>query len=175
MWAPLEPKPRCLTSRRAASPQKQWNTRLHQPHNGWAEQDPADWWNAAAESIRAVVKKSGVRAGEIIGVGLSGQMHGLVMLDSDGRPLRRAILWCDQRTGRECADLEAEMGRSRLIDITANPAMTGFTAAKILWVKRHEPGVFRPLRAHPPAEGLHTVLPDRCVCHRGQRCFRACR
>ena len=102
---------RCIASKTVEYP-------LHQPHNGWAEQDPADWWNAAAESIRAVVKKSGVRAGEIVGVGLSGQMHGLVMLDSDGRPLRRAILWCDQRTGRECADLEAEMGRSRLIDIS---------------------------------------------------------
>ena len=135
---------RCIASKTVEYP-------LHQPHNGWAEQDPADWWNAAAESIRAVVKKSGVRAGEIVGVGLSGQMHGLVMLDSDGRPLRRAILWCDQRTGRECADLEAEMGRSRLIDITANPAMTGFTAAKILWVKRHEPECF--------ARCAHILLP----------------
>lgn len=135
---------RCIASKTVEYP-------LYQPQNGWAEQDPADWWNAVAEGIRAVLEKGGVRGSEVAGIGLSGQMHGLVMLDADGHPLRHAILWCDQRTGRECAELEAEMGRSRLIDITANPAMTGFTAAKILWVKRHEPELF--------AHCAHILLP----------------
>lgn len=134
----------CVASRTVEYP-------MYQPQNGWAEQDPADWWNAVAEGIRAVLEKSGVRAGDIAGVGLSGQMHGLVMLDDQGNPLRRAILWCDQRTGRECAELEATMGRDRLIAVTANPAMTGFTAAKILWVKRHEPECF--------ARCAHILLP----------------
>ncbi len=75
---------------------------LSQPRNGWAEQDPRDWWRAACETIRSVIAESGVDAGEIKGVGLSGQMHGLVMLDAAGEVLRPAILWCDGRTGAEC-------------------------------------------------------------------------
>lgn len=113
-----------------------------QEKNGWAEQDPELWWQAAKETIGGVISKSGIDSGDIAGVGLSGQMHGLVMLDRDGKVLRPAILWCDQRTGEEAAELTEIIGAKRLIDITANPAMTGFTAAKILWVRKHEPEIY---------------------------------
>ncbi|MDR2749221.1 MAG: xylulokinase [Clostridiales bacterium] len=115
---------------------------LSQPKNGWAEQDPLDWWNAAAEGTRAVLAKSGADPKDIGGVGLSGQMHGLVMLDADGNPLRPSIIWCDQRTSEEVNDLNRLIGDRRIIEITANPPMTGFTAAKILWVKKNEPQIY---------------------------------
>jgi len=113
---------------------------LYQPYNGWAEQDAADWWNAAVLGIRGVI--SGVDESLICGVGLSGQMHGLVMLDGAGSVLRRPIIWCDQRTGSESRQLTEAIGAKRLVEITANPAMTGFTAAKILWVRNNEPEVY---------------------------------
>ncbi|MBQ3638244.1 MAG: xylulokinase, partial [Clostridia bacterium] len=120
---------------------------MSQPQNGWAEQDPADWWNASAKTVKAVIEKSGVDASLIAGVGISGQMHGLVMLDGDGAVLRPSIIWCDQRTAEECADIERLIGgREELIRITANPALTGFTASKIMWVKKHEPEVYEKCR-----------------------------
>lgn len=112
---------------------------LYQPQNGWAEQDPHDWWNAVCETVSAVITKSGVRAGDIKGVGISGQMHGLVMLTKDGEVIRNSIIWCDGRTGEECDYITKTIGKERLIEITANPALTGFTAGKILWVRNHEP------------------------------------
>ena len=112
---------------------------LYQPRNGWAEQSPLDWWNATVDTIREVLQKSGADSSEIGGIGLSGQMHGLVMLDAQGEVLRNAIIWCDQRTGTECGEITALVGRERLIEITANPALTGFTASKILWVRKNEP------------------------------------
>ena len=112
---------------------------LYQPQNGYAEQDPDDWWNAAAGTIRMVLEKSGVDSAEVKGIGISGQMHGLVMLDKDGKVIRRSIIWCDQRTAKECAEITEKVGRERLIEITANPALTGFTASKILWVRNNEP------------------------------------
>lgn len=115
---------------------------LYQPEIGWAEQDPDDWWRAVCETIAAVIKKSGVNTRDIRALGLSGQMHGLVLLDRDGAVLRRSIIWCDQRTGRECDQIHERVGRERLIQITANPALTGFTASKLLWVRNHEPGIF---------------------------------
>jgi len=115
---------------------------LSQPKNGWAEQDPDHWWQAAAGTIAAVVKESGVEPADIAAVGLSGQMHSVVFLDEDNRVLRPSILWCDQRTAEECAEIEARVGRARLIEITANPALTGFTASKILWVKKHQPEIY---------------------------------
>ena len=105
---------------------------LDQPQNGWAEQDPEAWWQAACQTIRGVLDQSGVSPGEVKGVGLSGQMHGLVMLDGEGRVLRPSILWCDGRTGRECQEITELIGKERLIQLTANPALTGFTAGKIL-------------------------------------------
>jgi xylulokinase len=115
---------------------------LYQPRNGWAEQDPSDWWNAACGGIRYVITKSGIDAAEIAGIGLSGQMHGLVMLDKDGSVLRNSIIWCDQRTTKECEHMNKIIGERRLIEITANPALTGFTASKILWVQNNEPEVY---------------------------------
>ena len=112
---------------------------LYQPQNGWAEQDPADWAKAALETLKEVMDRSGVSGGDVKGIGLSGQMHGLVMLDGENQVIRRSIIWCDQRTGAECEEITAKVGRERLIEITANPALTGFTASKILWVRNHEP------------------------------------
>jgi len=113
---------------------------LYQPHNGWAEQDPNDWWNATVTGVRAVLSKAS--GAEIRGIGLSGQMHGLVMLDKDGESLRHSIIWCDQRTSAEKEDIIDLLGEKRTIEITANAPMTSFTAAKILWVKKNEPEVY---------------------------------
>jgi xylulokinase len=110
---------------------------MTQPQNGWAEQDPADWWQAVCTTLRAIAPKA--VNGKIVGLGLSGQMHSTVLLDGDDNVIRPAILWCDQRTGAECREIEAAVGRDRLIEITANPALTGFSAAKIMWIKKHEP------------------------------------
>ncbi len=115
---------------------------LYQPQNGWAEQEPDDWWKATYSSIKNVMDKSGVSSGEVKGVGLSGQMHGLVLLDRENRVLRRSIIWCDQRSGEECEQITGLVGAKRLVEITANPALTGFTASKAMWVKNHEPEIF---------------------------------
>lgn len=115
---------------------------LYQPQNGWAEQDPADWWHATCEGIKAVVSAAAVKPAEIKGIGISGQMHGLVMLDKNGSVLRKSIIWCDQRTAAECEEITQAVGAKRLIELTANPALTGFTASKILWVRNHEPDVY---------------------------------
>ncbi|HEV2464155.1 MAG TPA: xylulokinase [Acidobacteriaceae bacterium] len=109
------------------------------PRPGWAEQDPEDWWRAAREAIREVVAASGAR---IDAVGLTGQMHGAVMLDSAGEVLRPSLIWCDQRTDAECEWLHKEIGRERLIELTANPALPNFTLTKLLWVRNHEPETF---------------------------------
>ena len=115
---------------------------LYQPQMGWAEQKPEDWWQAVAVTINSVIKKSQVNIEDIKGIGLSGQMHGLVMLDKDGQVLRPSIIWCDQRTAKECEEITQLVGAERLIEITANPALTGFTASKIMWVKKHEPQIY---------------------------------
>jgi hypothetical protein len=108
------------------------------PHPGWAEQDPEDWWRAAQQAIREVLA-SGAR---VDAVGLTGQMHGAVMLDKDGKVLRPALIWCDVRTGPQCDWLHKVIGRERLIELTANPALPNFTLTKLLWVKEHEPEIF---------------------------------
>jgi xylulokinase len=110
------------------------------PFPGWAEQDPEDWWRAAQKAIREVVAASGgVR---IDSVGLTGQMHGAVMLDAAGEVLRSSLIWCDQRTEDECQWLHRVIGRERLIELVANPALPNFTLTKLLWVKRHQPEIF---------------------------------
>lgn len=120
---------------------------MAQPQNGWAEQDPAHWWQAVCDGIRAVLEKSGIDAALIRGIGLSGQMHSLVLLDEKGEVLRPSILWCDQRTAVECEEIHQKMGgEARYIEITANPALTGFTAGKILWVRKHEPEIYAKAR-----------------------------
>ncbi len=128
---------------------------MYQPQNGWAEQDPADWWNAAVATIREVMEKSGVHASDVVGLGISGQMHGLVMLDENNEIIRNSIIWCDQRTAVECEDIERLVGKERLIEITANPALTGFTASKIIWVKKNEPENY--------AKCAHILLPKDYV------------
>ena len=115
---------------------------LSQPKNGWAEQNPIDWWNAVCETISAVMAKSGVNKNDVKGIGLSGQMHGLVMLDAQDNVIRPSIIWCDQRTGAEVVQLTEIAGADKLMQETANPALTGFTASKILWVKNNEPENF---------------------------------
>ncbi len=124
---------------------------LYTPQNGYAEQDPLDWWNASVNGIRDVIAESEVNAEDIKGIGLSGQMHGLVMLDAENRPIRNSIIWCDQRTAKEVVEITDKVGADRLIDITANPAITGFTAAKIMWVKNNEPQNYEKCR--------HILLP----------------
>jgi len=112
------------------------------PHPGWAEQDPEDWWRAAQAAIREVLATSSVAASEIGAIGLTGQMHGAVMLDADGRVLRPSLIWCDQRTDAQCDWLHERIGRERLIELTCNPALPNFTLTKLLWVRDHEPEVF---------------------------------
>src|SRR5574344_1102482 len=124
---------------------------LYQPKNGWAEQNPLDWWHATCETCKAVIAKSGINSKEIKGIGISGQMHGLVMLDKSGNVIRKSIIWCDQRTANECEEITQKVGSEKLIEITANPALTGFTASKILWVRNNEPENY--------AKCAHILLP----------------
>ena len=119
----------------------------HVPQPLWSEQDPEDWWQATIHSVRRVVKQARLRPGDVAAIGLSGQMHGSVFLDQRQRVIRRAILWNDQRTAAECREIEARAGgREALIRMVANPALTGFTAPKILWLRNHEPRNFARTR-----------------------------
>ena len=112
------------------------------PRPLWSEQDPAEWWTGAVSAIRGVLDSSDVRADEIEGIGLTGQMHGAVLLDASDAVLRPAILWNDQRTAAECDLIREAVGAQRLIEITGNDAVTGFTAPKLMWVREHEPEVW---------------------------------
>src|SRR5919108_631941 len=109
---------------------------LSTPRPGWSEQDPEDWWRAIERALAELA------VDEPAGIGLSGQMHGLVALDASDRVIRPAILWNDGRTGAECAEIEEKVGLDRLIALTGNRALTGFTAPKLLWLRRHEPDVY---------------------------------
>ena len=113
------------------------------PRPGWAEQDPQDWWRASAAVIKQVVTESGVDAGSVAGVALSGQMHGSVFLDSNKKVVRPCILWCDQRTAPQCGWITENVGGGRLAEWVANPALPGFTAPKVLWLKENEPENYR--------------------------------
>lgn len=124
---------------------------LYQPRNGWAEQRPEDWRDAVLETLKKVTDESGVPPEDVKSIGLSGQMHGLVMLDGKGAVIRPSIIWCDQRTKREAEDMLSIMPREQWIGITANPPLTGWTAAKILWVRNHEPENYERCR--------HILLP----------------
>lgn len=117
----------------------------------WSEQNPADWWSGMAASIRAVLDESGVDGSAIMSIGVTGQMHGLVMLDAAGHVLRPAMLWNDQRTQAQCNEITEAVGADELIRITGSRALTGFTAPKILWVREHEPEVY--------AKCAHILLP----------------
>ena len=115
---------------------------MYTPHPLWAEQDPEDWWAASQQSIQQALAQSGVEPGEVKGVGLTGQMHGLVLLDREGRVLRPCIMWNDQRTGPQCRWITELIGAGRLIRLTCNPVLPGFTAPKIIWVRENEPQVY---------------------------------
>lgn len=128
------------------------------PRPMWTEQHPHLWWQATASSIRRVLAESGVNPADVQGVGLTGQMHGLVLLDENGQVLRPAILWNDQRTAAECDEIRARLGKDRLIGITGNDALTGFTAPKILWVRNNEPEIY--------ARARHILLPKDYVRYR---------
>jgi xylulokinase len=117
------------------------------PQPGWAEQDPEDWWQAAVHAIPALLEATGTTPEEIAAVGLSGQMHGAVLLDATDHVLRPALIWCDQRTAVEAAWLTTQLGAKRLIQLTSNPALTNFTLTKLLWVRRHEPAIWQQFRS----------------------------
>jgi xylulokinase len=125
------------------------------PRPLWAEQSPDLWWEGTVAAIEQATSDAGISGSDIVGVGLTGQMHGLVMLDAEGRVLRNAILWNDQRSHRECDEIRDAVGRTRLIEITGNDALTGFTAPKILWVRNNEPDVYAAAR--------HVLLPKDFV------------
>ncbi len=112
------------------------------PQPGWAEQDPEDWWRAAVEAIRGALAAAPEPSQPIAGIGLTGQMHGAVLLDDSGQVLRPSLIWCDTRTQPQCDWLHAEIGYERLIELTCNPALPNFTLTKLLWVKEHEPEIF---------------------------------
>src|SRR6266536_581370 len=124
---------------------------ISMPRPLWSEQDPHEWWQAAAGSISQALGQAHIPGEQVAAVGLTGQMHGLVLLNKEGEVLRPAILWNDQRCEVECQEIRDRMGRLRLIEITGNDALTGFTAPKILWVQKHEPDIYARTR--------HILLP----------------
>ena len=124
----------------------------------WSEQDPHDWWQGTAQSIRKALAQAGVAGDAVQAVGLTGQMHGLVLLDKSGQVLRPAILWNDQRTASQCEQINHTIGEKRLLEITGNQALTGFTAPKILWVRQNEPQVY--------GQVAHILLPKDYVRYR---------
>ncbi|HXJ96273.1 MAG TPA: xylulokinase [Terriglobia bacterium] len=131
----------------------------HQPMRmekpGWAEQDPEDWWRATVQAVRAVIGETGLKASEIAAIGLSGQMHGVVLLDDASAVLRPALIWCDQRSQPQCDWITSQVGAERLRKLALNPALTGFSAPKLLWVRDHEPAVYE--------RAAHCLLPKDFV------------
>jgi xylulokinase len=125
---------------------------LHSPHPGWTEQDPEDWWRASKEALGKVAAETG---GEVAGIGLTGQMHGSVFLDSSDEVIRPALLWNDQRTHRQCEQITERVGDERLLAVAGNPALTGFQAPKILWLRDEEPENY--------AQVAHVLLPKDYV------------
>ena len=125
------------------------------PHPGWAEQDPGLWWDGTVAAVRDVLTRTGAQGSDVAAIGLTGQMHGAVLLDQRDEVLRPAILWNDQRTAAACDEIRAAVGPQRLIAITGNDALTGFTAPKLVWVRDHEPDVWRRI--------AHVLLPKDYV------------
>jgi len=112
---------------------------LHSPAPGWMEQDPEDWWRATAQAVRASLERAGLPGEAVAAVAVSGQMHGATLLDATGRVIRPCILWNDQRSVAQCEEITRQVGGERLLAITGNTALAGFTAPKLLWVREHEP------------------------------------
>lgn len=132
----------------------------HHPKPLWSEQDPEDWWQATVKTIRAVVKQAKLKPADVKGIGLSGQMHGSVFLDKKDKVVRPALLWNDQRTAAECEEIESRAGgRKKLIKMVANPALSGFQAPKILWLRNNEPKNFdRTVRVLLPKDDIRRRL-----------------
>jgi len=128
---------------------------LFTPRPLWSEQDPRDWWQGIVQSIRQALAQAEISGSDVAAIGLTGQMHGLVLLNEQGEVLRPAILWNDQRTGPQCDEMRFRLGKERLIQITGNDALTGFTAPKVLWVQQNEPEIY--------AQGHHILLPKDYV------------
>ncbi len=128
------------------------------PQPGWSEQDPRLWWDGTVSAVRSVLASSGVPGADVAAIGLTGQMHGLVLLDAVGDVLRPAILWNDQRTADACDEIRRAVGPERLIEVTGNDALTGFTAPKLVWVRDHEPEIW--------ARVAHVLLPKDYVRYR---------
>jgi xylulokinase len=129
---------------------------IYHPKPGWSEQHPEDWWRGAVESVRQVVKRGKIKKSDVKGIGLSGQMHGSVFLDKNHAVIRPALLWNDQRTAAECQEIEERAGgRAKLIEMVSNPALTGFTAPKILWLRKNETKRYDAVR--------HILLPKDYV------------
>ena len=127
----------------------------------WSEQDPGLWWTATQDAVRRALGLADITGDEVAAVGMTGQMHGLALLDEAGEPLRPALLWNDQRTQAECDEMRSIVGRHRLIEITGNDALTGFTAPKLLWVRHNEPDLYRRAR--------HALLPKWAIAPTGLR------
>lgn len=119
---------------------------LYHPQPGWAEQEPEEWWQGTIGAIQGLLRLGGVQSEEIAGIGISGQMHGAVLLDSQMQPVRRAIIWSDVRTTPQCREITSTVGAEQLVALTGNPALEGFTAPKVLWVREHEPENFERVR-----------------------------
>jgi len=117
------------------------------PQIGWAEQSPDDWWRASCAAVREVLAADGIRAEDIEAVSFSGQMHGSVLLDEADNVLRPALLWCDQRTEKQCSEITGKVAPQRLIELVSNPAVTGFTLPKLLWVRENEPEIWDRVRS----------------------------
>jgi len=117
------------------------------PQIGWAEQDPGDWWRACGVAVHKALAQGRLRGDQISCVGLSGQMHGAVLLDEQARVVRPALIWCDVRTEKQSRDLTAQIGAARLIELTCNPALTNFTLTKCLWVRENEPANWSRVRS----------------------------
>ncbi len=116
------------------------------PQTGWAEQDPQDWWRACGDAVREVLAKHNIPADSIACIGLSGQMHGATLLDEHDEVVRPALIWCDQRTDAQCRAITEKVGRQRLIELTCNPALTGFTLPKLLWMRDNEAELWQRVR-----------------------------
>jgi xylulokinase len=134
----------------------------HQPMKmakpGWAEQDPEDWWQATLVAIRAALEQAGVKGSDISAVGFSGQMHGVVLLDQAPAVIRPALIWCDQRSQAQCDWITEKVGAEKLIQYVSNPALTGFSAPKILWIRDNEPRLYE--------RTAHFLLPKDFVRYR---------
>ena len=135
----------------------------------WAQQRPENWADAAFEAIRGALAAAGITGDQVRGIGLSGQMHGLVILDQQHQVIRPALIWCDQRSQPQVDWINQRLGAVKVLEYTANPVLTGFTLPKLLWVRDNEPRRFRECAASSAAQGLCSLSPHWRTCHRGFR------